>query len=77
MKSSKFLSIGVKDGIKGLIMAVIAVILTTVYSSIEAGAFPTTWAEWAMILKVAASTAIVYILKNFLTNSKDQILKKE
>lgn len=77
MKTSKFLSIGTIDAIKGLVVAIFSLVLTMLYTSIQAGSFPSTLAEWKPILLAGLGGGLAYIMKNFLTNSNDQILKKE
>lgn len=78
MKSSgKLFSVGIKDATKGLIVAVLTVLLSMLGSSISNGSFPATWEEWKVILLASLGAGLSYILKNWLTNSDDRFLKKE
>jgi hypothetical protein len=45
--------------------------------SIDAGVFPTSLADWKVILLASVGAGVSYLLKNFLTNSNDQLLKKD
>jgi hypothetical protein len=70
---SKFLEINGRDLIKGLIVAVLATVLSSLVTIIEAGQLPTT-EQWKTIGMMAAGAALTYFLKNFLTNSEDKFL---
>jgi hypothetical protein len=74
---SKLFSIGSSDIVKGLAVTVISMVLTMAGKSIDAGVFPTTWADWKVILLASVGAGVSYLLKNFLTNSNDQLLKKD
>lgn len=74
MKNSSFFSLNARDWFKGLVVAIITAIITVVYNTIQAG---TLLFDWKSIGFAALSAALAYILKNFLTNSNDQILKRE
>ncbi len=73
MKSS-FLSLNTKDFVKGLVITVLTSVLSIIYSSLQAGSLTI---DWKVILTTGLTSAIGYIIKNYLTNSKDEILKKE
>lgn len=77
MKTTQILTLGVRDAVKGFILAIITMIISMVYSGINTGAFPQTWIEWKGILIASLGSGLAYLLKNFLTNSNDQLLKKE
>ncbi|MES2382590.1 MAG: hypothetical protein V4538_16195 [Bacteroidota bacterium] len=66
-----------KDYLKAAIMAGMVAGAKLIYTAVDAGAFPTTVAEWKSIGLAAIGTAGMYLLKNFLTNSDDKFLKKE
>ena len=72
--SSTYLSLNKKDFIKGLIMAVLTAVISVVYTSIESGALEF---NVKSIVISALSAALAYSMKNALTNSDDQFLKKE
>jgi hypothetical protein len=73
MKSS-FLSLGTKDFIKGLVVAVLTSVITIVYTSLQVGSLEF---DWKLIASTGLSSALAYILKNLVTNSEDEIMKKE
>jgi len=77
MKSKEFLSLGLKDIIKGSLMAAIAVILTGLMTSLTAGHLPANWDEFKPIVLSGLGAFITYLLKNYFTNSDDKFLKKE
>jgi hypothetical protein len=73
---SKFFQLNMSDFVKGLIIAVLTVIVTSVGDIIATGNFPTA-AQWKIIGLAALSAAIAYIIKNLLTNSQGQFLTVE
>lgn len=73
MQTSKFLSLNIWDLIKGLIMAVLAAVLVIIKSTVEGGSLDF---NWASISQTAIVTAVAYLLKNFLTNTNGEMLKK-
>lgn len=77
MKKTTYLSLSAKDIIKGFILTVITAILTLIGTSINAGSLPLDWPAWKPIVLAACGAGVSYLLKNFLTNSDDQFLKKE
>ena len=77
MKESKFLSIKIKDLIKGFITAMLMAIVTGIYTSIEQGTFPPDASGWKAMAITGFGAGLAYILKNLLTNSNDQFMKKE
>lgn len=77
MKTSKLFTIGTVDAIKGLVVTILTLIVTMLITSINAGEFPVKFEEWKPILLASLGGGLAYILKNFLTNSNNQILKSE
>jgi len=73
---SDFLKLNGKDLFKGMLVAVLAIITSSLSVILDAGALPTAQ-EWVGIAKVAGTAAISYLLKNLFTNSSDQVLKGE
>ena len=73
-RKSKFLTLEVKDGIRALFVAVGTSVLTAVMDVLNTNSINF---DWKKIGIVALASAGAYILKNWLTNSKDQLLKKE
>jgi len=72
-KENVLFSIGTKDLIKGFIVAVLTIVLTGLTTSLSSGELPT-----LEVLKTLSLTGlgagIAYLLKNFLTDSKDSFL---
>lgn len=76
MKASPFASLGKSDFLKSIIVAVLAAFLTALSPILDSGALPTMeHLKGAGIAGLAAGVG--YLLKNFLTNSNDQFLKRE
>jgi len=73
MKSSIF-TLNKADFLKGLIIAVITAVITILYNTVQIGSLSF---DWKAISTAAASAALAYIMKNLLTNSEDEFLKKE
>jgi hypothetical protein len=73
MKSS-FLSLNTQDYLRGLIVSVLSAVVTIMYQSVQAGDFVF---DFKSIAKVGFAAALGYIVKNLVTNSQDQFLKKE
>lgn len=74
--NAKFLRLNTKDFIEGLIVAVLAALLTGFGGILSSGGLPT-----LIQLKVIGLTAIAggasYIVKSLLTNSQDKFLAGE
>jgi hypothetical protein len=73
---SDFLKLNGKDLFKGMLVAVLAIITSSLSVILDAGALPTAQ-EWLGIAKVAGTAAVSYLLKNMFTNSNDQLLKPD
>jgi EamA domain-containing membrane protein RarD len=73
MKSSIF-TLNKADFLKGLIIAVITAVITILYNTVQVGSLSF---DWKAISTAAASAALAYIMKNLLTNSDDEFLKKD
>ena len=73
---SDFLKINGRDLIKGAIVAALAVLTGGLVTILESGSLPTV-AQLKGIVMVALTAGVSYLLKNFLTNSQDEVLKKE
>lgn len=73
---SDFLKLNGKDLFKGMLVAVLAVVCSSLSVILDGGSIPTT-EEWMSILKIAGTAAISYLIKNLFTNSKDEVFKAE
>lgn len=76
MKQSSLFGVNAKDIVKGFITAFITAFLTAAMQLLQDGKIPTT-KELSTAGIVGLTAGIAYILKNYLTNSKDEFLKKE
>ena len=76
MKKSKFGKISLKDLSRGLAMTIGTTIVGLCSSSVVSGIFPAT-ADFINMGKVGLLSGAVYLIKNFLTNSNDEFMKKE
>ena len=73
MKSG-YLKLTPHDFVKGLIVSVLSSVMTIMYQTIQGG---TLVFDWKAIGTVAIMSAMGYILKNLVTNSNDEFLKRE
>lgn len=73
---SDFLKLNGKDLFKGMLVAVLAIITSSLSVILDAGALPTAQ-EWLGIAKVAGTAAVSYLLKNLFTNNNDELLKPD
>ena len=64
MKDSNFLSLGVKDVLRGLLIAILTPILVLIQQSIEAGNLVF---EWKSLLIAGVGGGLAYLIKNFFT----------
>ena len=67
MKDSNFLSLGVKDFLKGFLMAILVPFVTIVQQSLQAGILTF---DWKSIAIASLSGAVAYLIKNFFTPPK-------
>ena len=66
------------DFLKGFVMAVLMVIITGLYTSLSAvPPHLPTGPEWGTLGLAGLAAGIGYLIKNFFTNSKDQLFTKE
>lgn len=78
MKNSPLFKVHVPDFVKAAFFAGLTIIVSSVYQGLHATppSLPT-WPEFLVTLKFAGSTAGIYLLNAFLTNSNGQPLSKE
>lgn len=74
---NKLFSLTSSDVVKGFIMAVLTVVVTALYNSLQSGSLPIEWAFWKTQLMLGLGAGVAYLLKNLFTNSNDQFLKSE
>lgn len=73
MKSA-FARLNVQDFFKGLVVAVLSAVVTFLYNTMESGEVVL---DWKAIGTASLTAALAYIIKNYLTNSDGNFLKKE
>ena len=73
---SKFLTLDWKDFSRGLLIAFLTAVLTGVINILDAGAV-FTWVTVKPVLIAGVSGALAYLLKCLMTNSQDQMFKRE
>ena len=65
---SNFGKLDWSDLLKGLIVAVLAIVTSSLSVIFDAGAIPTA-EQWMNIAKIAGTAAVSYLLKNIFTNN--------
>jgi len=74
---SKLFSLDLSDLGKGLVVAIITAILTSLITMINENGLMFSAGDFTLILQTAISAGIAYLLKNFSTNSDNQLGKAE
>lgn len=75
MKKSKKNMLNTKDLVKAFIMSIIAPVLVVLQQAADTHTL--TDIHWKAVGMAAVAGGAGYLLKNFLTNSNDEFLKKE
>ena len=75
-RSSKFLNLDVKDAINGFVVAFLSASLTGLITILDSGTLPDL-AELKKAGIIGLTAGLSYLLKNILTNSNGELLKKE
>jgi len=73
---SKYLTLNAKDFLRALLIAILTAIITGVIDILDNGAI-FTWITMKPVLIAGVSAALSYLLKCLVTNSKDQMFKRE
>jgi len=73
---SKFLSLDLKDFLRGLLIAFLTAVITGIIELLDFGAI-FTWPTLKPVLIAGVSGALAYLLKCLMTNSQDQMFKRE
>ena len=73
---SKFLTLDLKDFLRGLLIAFLTAVITGVIELLDTGAV-FTWLTFKPVLIAGVSSALAYLLKCLMTNSQDQMFKRE
>ena len=71
---SNFLRLNLKDVVKGLSIAVIAVVLGSLQQGITAHGFSFAEYDWSGILDLAWKTAGVYLTKNLISDKEGRVM---
>ncbi len=76
---AKFLNLGLVDYVRGFVTAAFAAVVAIVLPLLEqlSKGAQVVFPSWETILYVALSAGLAYLVKNLLTNSKDQMFKAE
>lgn len=69
MEQSKFLSLGWRDFLRGLLMAVLTPVFVIIQQSLDAGILTFNWTSIAM---AAVAGALAYITKNVFTKPDEK-----
>lgn len=73
---SKFLSLDLKDFLRGLLIAFLTALISGVIELLNNGAV-FNWLTLKPVLIAGISGALAYLLKCLMTNSKDEMFKRE
>lgn len=73
---SNFLNLNTQDLVKGFVVAALSASLTGLVATLDSGLLPTL-TELKQAGIVGLTAGLSYLLKNLLTNSQDELLKKE
>lgn len=76
MNMAKFGTLIWSDVIKGVVVAVFTAALTALVPILQGGSFPS-GAQLKTIGLAALAAGVAYLVKNMLTNSKDELFKTE
>lgn len=77
MSRTPLFSIGTRTLVHGAFMAGAGAAFGTVQQWIETGHIPTSYAELIPVAKVAGGAALAYVVKEFMSNQKGDLLKKD
>lgn len=73
---SKFLTLDWKDFSRGLLIAFLTAVISGIIEILDIGAI-FTWVTLKPVLIAGVSAALSYLLKCLITNSQDQMFKRE
>ena len=73
---SKFLTLDLRDMINGLLIAFLAALIDGIIKMLDSGVV-FDWIHLKPVLIAGISAALSYLLKNLLTNSKNQLFTRE
>jgi hypothetical protein len=73
---SKLFTLNAPDWLKGLFIAFVTALLTGIYQAFQTGA-ALNWVTLKPVLYTAIAAGLSYLIKNFLTNSQNQLMKAE
>lgn len=74
--NSTFLNLNLNDLLKGIVVAVLTVVVGSLTPLLSAGSLPT-WAEFVGVLKAAGIAGVAYLLKNLLSGVSGSFLSKK
>lgn len=72
--NSAFLRLNLKDVARGLVVAVIVVVLGAIQAAVQTKGLDVAAYDWAGILDVAWQAAVAYLGKNLISDSDGKVL---
>lgn len=76
MNLSDLLKLNWKDVLKAVVLAVICAVLLAVYNLLNTCGFSCTSDQWLDVAKIALTSGLGYLVKNFLTDSEGKFMGK-
>jgi membrane associated rhomboid family serine protease len=73
---SKYLTLNAKDFFRGLLIAFLTAVISGIIEMLDIGTI-FTWVTIKPVLIAGVSGALAYLLKCLMTNSQDQMFKRE
>lgn len=73
---SKLFNLKLNDWSKGLLVAVVAAVVAAFSTVFDADGFNMTQEDFLFVLKAGVISGIAYLVKNFASNDKGKVLKR-
>lgn len=71
---SKLFTLNVRDFLRGLVVAILASVFAWVLQVLNAPGFDWATINWAELARIALSSCIGYLMKNYISNSRGEVL---
>ena len=71
--ASDLFRLNINDLVKGLVVAVLAAVVTALANAMNLPGFDYTTFDWGTLLSVAVTAGLAYISKNFLSDKQGKI----
>jgi hypothetical protein len=72
--TSTIYSVNIKDLAKGVFVAVTATVLTSLLAVLQSPSFDFATIDWAEIGKIALTTGVSYLIKQYFTDGEGRLL---